>query len=70
MESLRLTPYARLPHRYQGLHMMSSTVDAYGRAHWLLAEHTLSQGRPIRTTPRWSPRTAVVCTRHASALCS
>ncbi|WP_406503600.1 hypothetical protein [Streptomyces sp. NBC_01602] len=44
MESLRLTPYARLPHRYQGLHMMSSTVDAYGRAHWLLAEHTPQPG--------------------------
>lgn len=41
MESLPLPPYARLPHSYQGLHMMSSTVDAYGRAHWLLTEHTV-----------------------------
>ncbi|MFE7705676.1 hypothetical protein ACFU6I_07700 [Streptomyces sp. NPDC057486] len=44
MESTPLTPYARLPHTYRGLHMMSSTVDAYGRAHWLLSERNPGQG--------------------------
>lgn len=32
----RLTPYARLPRAYQDLRLLDSTVDAFGRAHWLL----------------------------------
>lgn len=35
----RLTPYARLPRRYHDRHLAHSTVDVYGRAHWLLTEH-------------------------------
>ncbi|MCL8013596.1 hypothetical protein [Streptomyces sp. AS02] len=34
----RLMPYARLPRRYHDRHIAHSTVDAYGRAHWLLTE--------------------------------
>jgi hypothetical protein len=32
----RLTGYARLPRAYRDLHLLHSTVDAFGRAHWLL----------------------------------
>ncbi|MFI6059300.1 hypothetical protein [Streptomyces sp. NPDC051286] len=46
MESTPLTRYACLPRTYQGLHMMSSTIDAYGRAHWLMGEHI-----PVRRGP-------------------
>lgn len=34
----RLAPFARLPRRYHDGHIAHSTVDAYGRAHWLLTE--------------------------------
>ncbi|MEU6802496.1 hypothetical protein [Streptomyces neyagawaensis] len=32
----RLAPYARLPRAYHDLRLLHSTVDAFGRAHWLL----------------------------------
>ncbi|MGW1894887.1 hypothetical protein ACWCP6_32285 [Streptomyces sp. NPDC002004] len=38
MITTTLTPYARLPRPYRALHIVSSTVDAFGRAHWLLTE--------------------------------
>ncbi|MGW3659177.1 hypothetical protein ACWD6R_27435 [Streptomyces sp. NPDC005151] len=57
MESTPLTPYARLPHTYRGLHMMSSTVDAYGRAHWLLSKHI-----PVRGTSDPHPYEATMVT--------
>lgn len=38
MRAERLTPYARLPRAYRDLHLLHSTVDAFGRAHWLLRE--------------------------------
>lgn len=41
----RLAPYARLPRTYRDLHIVHSTVDAYGRAHWLLCRHRLDRGR-------------------------
>ncbi|MFI8528669.1 hypothetical protein ACIGMX_00235 [Streptomyces aquilus] len=34
----RLTSYARLPSAYQGRDVLHSTVDAFGRAHWLLRD--------------------------------
>ncbi|WNO71196.1 hypothetical protein [Streptomyces sp. AM8-1-1] len=40
MAATALTPYARLPRSHARLHVLHSTVDAGGRAHWLLA------GRP------------------------
>jgi hypothetical protein len=33
-----LTPYARLPRSHRGRHVVHSTVDARGRAHWLLTD--------------------------------
>ncbi|WP_418960046.1 hypothetical protein [Streptomyces tritici] len=38
MQLTPLVPYARLPRAYHGHHIVTSTVDAFGRAHWLLAE--------------------------------
>ncbi|WP_200304240.1 hypothetical protein [Streptomyces adelaidensis] len=38
MRAERLTPYARLPRAYHDLHLLHSTVDAFGHAHWLLRE--------------------------------
>jgi len=35
----RLAGYAHLPRAYRDLHNLHSTVDAFGRAHWLLTEH-------------------------------
>ncbi|SOE07794.1 hypothetical protein [Streptomyces sp. Ag109_G2-15] len=34
----RLVPYARLPRGYRDRHIVHSSVDAFGRAHWLLTE--------------------------------
>ncbi|MEU1555077.1 hypothetical protein ABZ517_20480 [Streptomyces scabiei] len=39
MRAERLSPYARLPRAYRDLHPRHSTIDAFGRAHWLLTEH-------------------------------
>lgn len=36
-----LTSFARLPRAYRDLHIVHSTVDAYGRAHWLLTDRPL-----------------------------
>ncbi|MEU0083235.1 hypothetical protein [Streptomyces sp. NPDC006274] len=37
MDTTPLTPYARLPrHAHAGQRILHSTVDAFGRAHWLL----------------------------------
>lgn len=36
MRAERLTRYARLPRAYRDLPLLHSTVDAFGRAHWLL----------------------------------
>ncbi|MFF3459068.1 hypothetical protein ACFYXH_33085 [Streptomyces sp. NPDC002730] len=38
MKPVPLTPYARLPRAHRDLPIITSTVDAYGRAHWLLVE--------------------------------
>ncbi|MEU0391460.1 hypothetical protein ABZ208_01480 [Streptomyces sp. NPDC006208] len=37
METTSLTPYARLPRAHARRTILSSTVDAFGQAHWLLA---------------------------------
>ncbi|MFF3333152.1 hypothetical protein ACFYWX_26970 [Streptomyces sp. NPDC002888] len=37
----RLTPYARLPRAHHGRTVLHSTVDAFGRAHWLLRGATV-----------------------------
>ncbi|WP_240926389.1 hypothetical protein [Streptomyces sp. JB150] len=60
----RLVPYARLPRGHHDLTVLDSTVDADGRAHWLLGEArprgaerepydavvvTVGDGRPYET---------------------
>ncbi|SPF00347.1 hypothetical protein [Streptomyces sp. MA5143a] len=40
----RLAPYARLPRAYDDLRLLHSTVDAFGRAHWLLRAPTEAPG--------------------------
>ncbi|MFE2320690.1 hypothetical protein ACFXC8_48085 [Streptomyces sp. NPDC059441] len=44
----RLAPYARLPRVYRDRHVLHSTVDAYGRVHWLLTERPPD---PLRENP-------------------
>ncbi|WP_326769188.1 hypothetical protein OG978_35725 [Streptomyces sp. NBC_01591] len=46
MKSVRLTECARMPRRYGRLHLLHSTVDAYGRAHWLLTERAPGTADP------------------------
>ncbi|MEV6117048.1 hypothetical protein AB0L59_32345 [Streptomyces sp. NPDC052109] len=41
----RLAPYTRLPRAYHDRHILHSSVDAYGRAHWLLTERPPGPGR-------------------------
>ncbi|MFF8970925.1 hypothetical protein [Streptomyces sp. NPDC014995] len=41
----RLAPYARLPRTYRDLHIRHSTIDVYGRAHWLLTQHPVDSRR-------------------------
>jgi hypothetical protein len=38
MHTTSLTPYARLPHAHAQRHVLHSTVDAFGSAHWLLTD--------------------------------
>ncbi|MFF4349292.1 hypothetical protein [Streptomyces sp. NPDC001530] len=60
----RPAAFARLPRPYRDLHILRSTVDAFGRAHWLLTERppeprrekpydavvvTVEDGRPYET---------------------
>ncbi|MEV8457275.1 hypothetical protein AB0467_31960 [Streptomyces sp. NPDC052095] len=39
-----LVPYAHLPRAHQDRHVLTSTVDVFGSAHWLLAEHAPRPG--------------------------
>ncbi|UYQ65698.1 hypothetical protein [Streptomyces peucetius] len=41
-----LTLYARLPRAHAQQHVLHSTVDAFGRAHWLLSGASRSEGTP------------------------
>ncbi|MFD7710956.1 hypothetical protein ACFV6E_39265 [Streptomyces sp. NPDC059785] len=41
----RLTGYARLPRPYRDRHVVHSTVDARGRAHWLVTDRPPQPGR-------------------------
>ena len=52
MQTTALSPYAHLPRAYRDHHILASTVDAFGRAHWLLAERA----------PESEPYDAVVVT--------
>ncbi|ORT54101.1 hypothetical protein [Streptomyces sp. CB03238] len=44
MKAIRSTPYARLPRAYRESHVIGTTVDAYGRAHWVAAGPTPYEG--------------------------
>lgn len=46
MRSERLTRYARLPRAYRDLTLLHSTIDAFGRAHWLLRERESAEQPP------------------------
>ncbi|MYS06509.1 hypothetical protein GTW71_08685, partial [Streptomyces sp. SID6041] len=37
-------PHARLPHTHRHRHVLASTVDAFGTAHWLLADRVPEAG--------------------------
>ncbi|MGE7386881.1 hypothetical protein ACQKM2_15505 [Streptomyces sp. NPDC004126] len=44
MQQTALVPYARLPRAHHDRHVLASTVDAFGTAHWLLAEQAPRPG--------------------------
>ncbi|KQX50906.1 MULTISPECIES: hypothetical protein [unclassified Streptomyces] len=44
MQKTALVPYARLPRAYHSRHVLSSTVDAFGTAHWLLVDRAPEPG--------------------------
>ncbi|MFI8402912.1 hypothetical protein ACIGG5_22045 [Streptomyces sp. NPDC085463] len=44
MHEIALVPHARLPRAYHDRHILGSTVDAFGAAHWLLAERAPEPG--------------------------
>ncbi|MFF8378612.1 hypothetical protein ACF07V_21080 [Streptomyces sp. NPDC015661] len=48
MQKTALAPYARLPRAHHGRHVLTSTVDAFGTAHWLLADRAPRPGRDLR----------------------
>ncbi|MGW2683515.1 hypothetical protein ACWC6I_10165 [Streptomyces sp. NPDC001414] len=39
MQNTALVPYADLPQQHRDRQVLTSTVDVFGTAHWLLAEH-------------------------------
>ncbi|ROQ35408.1 hypothetical protein EDD98_4465 [Streptomyces sp. PanSC19] len=58
MQKTALAPYARLSRAHHGRHVLTSTVDVSGTAHWLLAEHAPKVGGDTR------PFDAVVVSVH------
>lgn len=48
MQKTVLVPYAHLPHAHQDRHVLTSTVDVFGAAHWLLAERVPQPGDTVR----------------------
>ncbi|MCF2530795.1 hypothetical protein [Yinghuangia soli] len=47
MQKTALMPYARLPRAHHDHHVLTSTVDVFGAAHWLLAEHAPQPGGDV-----------------------
>ncbi|MEV7376348.1 hypothetical protein AB0O51_36350 [Streptomyces sp. NPDC090301] len=47
VQTAALVPYARLPRTYHDRHVLTSTVDAFGAAHWLLTERPPEPGADI-----------------------
>ncbi|WP_107483540.1 hypothetical protein [Streptomyces humi] len=48
MQKTDLVPYAHLPRAHRDRHVLTSTVDVFGTAHWLLAERPPQPGGDIR----------------------
>ncbi|WP_327372410.1 hypothetical protein OG393_00075 [Streptomyces sp. NBC_01216] len=44
MQKTALVPYAHLPRAHQARHVLTSTVDVFGTAHWLLADRAPQPG--------------------------
>ncbi|MFF2231145.1 hypothetical protein [Streptomyces anulatus] len=47
MQKTALTPYAHLPRAHHNRHVLTSTVDVFGAAHWLLGEHAPEPGGDV-----------------------
>ncbi|MEW2417028.1 hypothetical protein AB0953_25310 [Streptomyces sp. NPDC046866] len=47
MQKTTLIPYAHLPRAHHDRHVLSSTVDVFGAAHWLLAERAPQPGGDV-----------------------
>ncbi|MFD9213495.1 hypothetical protein ACFVY9_10375 [Streptomyces sp. NPDC059544] len=61
MQVTHVNPYARLPRPYRSMHTVDSTVDAEGRAHWLLSERPPATGRAPKSNGH-EPYDALVVT--------
>ncbi|MER6211000.1 hypothetical protein [Streptomyces sp. NPDC001642] len=48
MQKTVLVPYAHLPHAHHDRHVLTSTVDIFGTAHWLLADRVPQPGHAVR----------------------
>ncbi|MEV7086965.1 hypothetical protein AB0O07_13855 [Streptomyces sp. NPDC093085] len=48
MQKTVLVPYAHLPHAHHDRHVLTSTVDVFGTAHWLLADRVPQPGDAAR----------------------
>ncbi|MEU1895676.1 hypothetical protein [Streptomyces pristinaespiralis] len=47
MQKTALIPYAHLPRAHHNRHVLTSTVDVFGAAHWLLAERAPQPGGDV-----------------------
>ncbi|MFD0416717.1 hypothetical protein [Streptomyces sp. NPDC127108] len=47
MQIAVLVPYAHLPQAHHDRHILTSTVDVFGAAHWLLAERAPQPGGDV-----------------------
>ncbi|MFI2780177.1 hypothetical protein [Streptomyces sp. ALB3] len=47
MQKTALVPYAHLPRTHHDRHVLTSTVDVFGVAHWLLADRAPQPGRDV-----------------------
>ncbi|GGS15969.1 hypothetical protein Snoj_29990 [Streptomyces nojiriensis] len=48
MQRTALVPYSRLPRAHHDRHVLTSTVDVFGAAHWLLSERAPEPGGDVR----------------------
>lgn len=60
MQKTALISYARLPRAHHNRHVLTSTVDVFGAAHWLLTERAPQPGGDVR------PLDALVVSVHPS----